>query len=136
MRLDDQAILTHIADHPKARRESIRRHVAPEASNQTVWRTLKRLVAEGHLKITGNGRSTGYILTGPSMVRTHLRIPYNRRKPAFYSMDFINDYIPNQTFYLSETDRLHLYEAGRTLRQRPNSRTAPRQPDSLPFEHE
>ena len=117
MPLDDQAILAYITDHPNARRELIKRHVAPEASNQTVWRTLKRLVAEGHLKITGNGRSTGYILAGPSMVRAHLRVPYNRRKPVFYRMDFINDYIPNQTFYLSETDRLRLHEAGRPVPQ-------------------
>lgn len=131
MPLDDQAILTYIADHPKARRESIRHHVAPEASNQTVWRALKRLVAEGRLKKTGNGRSTGYILTGPSMVRTHLRVPYNQRKPVFYRMDLINDYIPNQTFYLSKTDRLHLYEAGRPVPQPTTGTYASRIQDRL-----
>ena len=115
MPLDDQVILDYIANHPNARRESIRRHVAPEASVQTIWRTLKRLVEDGRLETTGKARSTGYILAGPAVVRTHLGEPYYRRSPTFYNREFIDRYIPNKSFYLSDVDRKHLYEAGRPV---------------------
>ncbi len=115
MPIDDKAILDYIADHPNARRESIRHHIAAESSSQTIWRNLKRLVAEGHLEITGKGKGTGYILAGPSVVRMHLRMPHNRRKIAFYNKEFIDRYIPDKTFYLSESDRQRLYEAGQPI---------------------
>lgn len=69
MPLDDQAILDYIANHPNAGRESIMRQIAPGVSKQTIWRSLKRLVEEGHLETTGKGRATGYILAGASVVR-------------------------------------------------------------------
>ena len=56
MPLDDQAILDYIANHPNAGRGSIRRQIAPEASKQTIWNSLKRLVEEGRFDITGKGR--------------------------------------------------------------------------------
>ena len=115
MPLDEQAILDYIANHPNVRRGSIRRQIAPEASNQTIWRSLKRLVEEGRLETTGEGRATGYILAGPSVVRSHLTVPYNQRTPAFYNSEFIDRYIPNKSFYLPENDRLRLYEAGRPV---------------------
>ena len=85
MPLADQDILDYIADHPRAGREAIRRHVAPQASAPTVWRALKRLVEQGRLEVTEKARATGYSLAGPSVVRAHLRTPYNRRRPAFYN---------------------------------------------------
>lgn len=115
MPLDDQAILDYIANHPNARRESIRRHVAPNASFQTIWRALKRLVEDGHLEISGKSRGTGYILAGPSVIRAHLTEHYNRRDPTFHNREFIDRYLPNKTFYLSEVERQHLYEAGRPV---------------------
>jgi uncharacterized membrane protein len=44
MTLSDQAILDYIAANPGARRADIRRHAAPDVSDTTVWRTLRRLV--------------------------------------------------------------------------------------------
>lgn len=115
MSLDDQAILDYIADHPNARRESIRRHVAPNASVQTIWRALKRLVEEGYLETTGKSRGTGYLLAGPSVIRAHLTEHYNRRDPTFHNREFIDRYLPNKTFYLSEVERQTLFEAGRPV---------------------
>ncbi len=115
MALDDQAILDYIENHPNAGRESIRRHIAPDASKQTIWRALKRLVEKGRLEITGRGRTTGYILAGPSVVRSHLTVPYNQRTPAFYNREFIDRYIPNKNFYLPEADRRRLYQAGQPV---------------------
>jgi len=112
MALSDQAILDYIAAHPGARREDIRRHAAPEASETTVWRALKRLVDEAKLEVSGKGRATGYTLAGPAVVRAHLQTPYNRRKPVSYNREFLDRYVPGKTFYLAAPDRQRLHEAG------------------------
>ncbi len=112
MALSDRKILDYIAAHPGARRESIRRHTAPDASSVTVWRTLKRLVDGNKLEVTGKGRATGYNLAGTAVVRAHLATPYYRRKLANYSKEFIDRYVPNKSFYLSTADRQRLRHAG------------------------
>ena len=113
MSLADQALLDFIADNPGASREEIRRHVAPEVSPTTVWRALKRLVDEGRLEVSGQARATNYSLAGADVVRAHLRTPYNRRRASHYGKEFIDRYVPNKSFYLDETDRRRLHEAGR-----------------------
>ena len=112
MARSDQAILDYIAAHPGVRRGDIRRHAAPEASETTVWRALKRLVDEGRLEVSGRGPATGYSLAGAAVVRAHLQTPYNRRKPASYKKEFLDRYIPDKTIYLAEADRQRLREAG------------------------
>ncbi len=113
MTLSDQAILDYIAAHPGAGRNAIHRHAAPEVSETTVWRTLKRLVDENRLEVSGKGRATGYTLAGASVVRAHLKTPYNRRRPANYNKEFLDRYVPGKTFYLGEADRARLQETGR-----------------------
>ncbi len=112
MGLSNQAILDYIAVHPGARREEIRRQAIAEVSETTVWRALKRLVDEGKLEVSGKGPATGYSLAGAAVVRAHLQQPYNRRRPTSYQKEFLDRYIPNKTFYLAETDRKRLLEAG------------------------
>jgi Fic family protein len=112
MRLSNQTILDYIEAHPGARREDIRRHIVPEVSETTVWRALKRLVDKGALEVSGKGPATGYSLAGVAVVRAHLQTPYNSRRPTSYKKEFLDRYIPNKTFYLSEADRESLREAG------------------------
>jgi Fic family protein len=112
MTLSHQTILDYIAAHPGARREDIRRHIVPEVSETTVWRALKRLVDNGELEVSGKGPATGYSIAGAAVVRAHLQTPCNRRRPAGYKKEFLDRYIPNKTFYLSEADRQRLREAG------------------------
>jgi Fic family protein len=105
-------ILDYIAAHPGARREDIRRHAAPNASETTVWRALKRLVNEGKVEVSGKGPATGYSLAGAAVVHAHLQTPYNRRRPTSYKKEFLDRYIPNKTFHLSTADRQRLRRAG------------------------
>ena len=112
MTLSDRSLVDYIARRPGARRKDIRRHAAPETSETTLWRALRRLVDEGKLEVSGKGRATGYTLAGPAVVRAHLQTPYNRRKPVSYSREFLDRYIPDKTHYLAEADRQRLIEAG------------------------
>lgn len=108
-----QPVLDYIADHPGAGRAAIRRAVAPEDDPSTVWRTLRRLVDEGQLEVSGKGRATGYTIAGSAVVRAHLSTPYNRRPPVTYRNDFLDAYVPGKTYYLPGADRERLLEAGR-----------------------
>ena len=112
MSLSDQVILDYIAAHPGARREHIRRHAAPDVSETTIWRALKKLVDENKLQVAGKGPATGYSPAGAAVVRAYLKTPYNRRRPASYNKEFLDRYIPGKTFYLGDTDRQRLQEAG------------------------
>jgi Fic family protein len=112
MSLSDQAILDYIAAHPGAGREAVRKHVAPDASKPTMWRALKKLVDENRLEIKGKGRATGYFLAGSAVIRDFLKTPYNQRKPVTYNREFLDQYIPNKTYYLTEDIRQQLKEAG------------------------
>lgn len=115
MALTDQDLLDYIAAHPGAGRNDIRRHAAPDASETTVWRALKKLVDSGRLEVSGKGRATGYTLAGAAVVRAHLQTPYNRRKPASHNKTFLDRYVPNRSFYIGGGDRQRLHEAGRPV---------------------
>lgn len=112
MRPIDQRILDYLSDHPQARREAIKRAAAPDASETTVWRTLKQLSAANKVEVAGRGRATQYSIAGASAVKSHLRTPYNRRPPVNYNPSFIDAYIPGRSFYLPQRDRERLLEAG------------------------
>ena len=113
MVLSDQNILDFVADNPGAGRDAIRKGAARDASETTVWRVLKRLVDGGRLEVSGKGRATGYQIAGSAVVRAHLSVPYNRRPPIAYNPEFLDAYIPDKTWYLSEADRDRMLEAGR-----------------------
>ena len=108
----EQTILDYIAANPGSRRELIRRNAAPDSSDTTVWRALRKLVDNGQLEISGRGRGTTYTIAGSSVVRSHLQTPYNRRPPVEHKPHFLDAYIPDKTFYLSEDIRQMLTNAG------------------------
>lgn len=112
MPFSEQAILDYIFEHPGARRREILRNAAPDSSETTVWRALKRLVAEDKLEVTGRGPATRYSLAGPDVVRAHLATPYQHRPPAGYRRSLLDAYVPDKTFYLRADDRRRLRNAG------------------------
>lgn len=115
MPLSDQAILDFIAAHPGAGREAVRRHVAPEVSQSTMWRALKKLIDEGKLEIRGKGRATAYYLAGPAVIHAYLKTPYNQRKPVAYNREFLDRYVPDKTYYLAEAERKQLKNTGQPV---------------------
>ena len=111
----EQNMLDYIAGHPKSGREAVRKGAAPEASDTTVWRALKRLVEAGRLEVSGKGRATVYTIAGAAVVRAYLQTPYNRRPPVTYNPEFLDVYVPNRTFYIPEDDRKRLRKAGQPV---------------------
>lgn len=113
MAFSDQAILDFISAHPGAHRGDLR-NATPDISDTSIWRILRRLVDENKLEVSGKGRATGYRLAGTAVVRALLQTAYNRRLPVSYNQEFLDNYIPNKTFYLSEVDRQRLQDSGRS----------------------
>lgn len=121
---------------------------AKEASPRSLLRILERLVRHKKILAQGESRATRYLppvihgsgelvagsaqlsaevevyvpLTGESgMLREWVRRPITQRRPVGYDRKLLDDYRPNETFYLNNADwRARLREIGRTpLTQRP-----------------
>lgn len=99
---------------------------------RTLQRRLERLVGEGRISAEGGGKGTKYRIPvsadqespDPSAGRrlsaqgTRLRAlvqrPIGERAPVGYDRNWLFDYSPGRTWYLTKAERLHLHEVGRT----------------------
>lgn len=47
-------------------------------------------------------------------IQAHVRQPIQARRPVGYNREFLDKYRPNETYYLSESTRNHLFEIGKS----------------------
>jgi hypothetical protein len=118
--------------------ETISRIMYPPVPKRSLQRYLTLLTSEGRLNTLGKARSRQYFLplekipfpflmreeqepldgiplsSTASSIQTHVRGPIQTRSPVSYNPDFLNCYRPNETFYLSESTRKHLFEIGQS----------------------
>lgn len=96
---------------------------------RTLQYRLKHLVSAGRIRQEGRGRGTLYrpaaakvrgaaatlipFTKGAAEIRAYLRRPPAARKPVGYNREFLDNYRPNETAWLSEKERTHLAEIGR-----------------------
>jgi len=133
------AILSAVERHPGgASRTDIAEILVPELPPRTLQFRLKHLVDARRLVKNGEGRSAKYSLfpaqreptsiapadlggveesvvplsTKGSSIRRYLSQPLAARRPAGYNRQFLDSYRPNDSFYLSTTERARLAEAG------------------------
>jgi len=119
----------------------------PNIPRRTLQRRLSQLVNGKLIMREGNGPSTRYLLSDieaskqassdnaleigqagdyiplsleGEMLRKAMRKALQSRQPVGYNREFLDDYMPNETFYLSEALRIEL--------QRQGNVTAPEQP--------
>ncbi|MER2493235.1 Fic family protein [Catenovulum sediminis] len=110
-------------------------------SRRTIQRTIKRLIDNQQIKKIGQGRSTAYTanqshkshkqaetqpptdinytdyipLTPASReIIKYLNQPEQTREPISYQLEFLQEYTPNQTYYLSASTREQLKRLGST----------------------
>lgn len=95
-------------------------------------RRLKEMTHAGQIGAEGKTKGTVYYLTKPSVtkkpskgsnliltqsaqeINVIIGKPLEERKSVGYRREFLDDYIPNSTFYLSESLRKKLFEIGST----------------------
>lgn len=120
--------------------EDISSALSQAFNRRTLQRRLALLVDRGQLAVEGSGRATRYKIASSNVVqvgmiseketlfpinvnplpvsveglqiRQSVQLPVSERKPVGYQRDFVGEYKPNQTFYLSEQTRQHLREIG------------------------
>ena len=95
---------------------------------------LKRLVEDNRLVREGKARATRYripteeessgtvetpgkqsvpVSKAGAVIRKYVRQAPENREPVGYDRTFLDSYRPNETFYLSDEERAHLYEIGK-----------------------
>jgi Helix-turn-helix domain len=120
--------------------QALRRLGAPASSSQLaaltgaslaqVKRRLGVLVEAGVVTRTGQARSTRYALVrvhpptdiaGPAALslRERLNLPLAMREPVTYQREFLEGYVPNETWLLPEPLALELAHAARMAGQQP-----------------
>jgi Fic family protein len=138
---DLQAIEDAVRVHPEGvTAQQIEDVLEKAPPRRTLQYRLKSLVDDRRLVMEGEGRwaryrvprvveAGGVLVAGRAEVRAeaevilplspagreiqaYVRKPPEERRPAGYNRAFLDAYRPNETFYLSETERSHLREVG------------------------
>ncbi len=109
---------------------------------RTLQYRLAKLVEQERLEISGGGRGRRYRLPGANLqidsakqgvtsdevtletyipisdesrdIKTAVQAPIHHRQPVGYNRKFLDNYRPNETFYLSEDDRKRLLKIGKS----------------------
>ncbi|MCC8553279.1 Fic family protein, partial [Xanthomonas hortorum pv. gardneri] len=109
--------------------------VFPQVARRTLQRQIADLANKGRLIVEGNARARKYrtiaqrgleqlptaqadteiaITAEAAQVRNLIRRALPRRTPVGYQRQFLENYQPNQTAYLSSSLRAHLHQLGRS----------------------
>lgn len=97
-------------------------------SERSLRRWLAELVQQGLIQKTGQKKATRYMLAKPSSnnifspksqeLINQTKKPFFQRDPQAYNKQWLDDYQPNNSFYLNESERKKLFALG----QRSNSK--------------
>jgi hypothetical protein len=135
---DLQAIIDAVRQRDGASAQHIARALEPAVPLRTLQYRLKHLVAAGRLAQEGKGPSAKYrvpgveavgVSAGVAQVEGHgeavlplskrgveiekyVRKPLEARKPVGYRREFLDDYRPNVSAYLTPKEREHLHKVG------------------------
>ncbi len=134
---DIRLILDLIARFPEGTSiEEILIGLNPPPPRRTLQYRLASLIKQGHLEAVGPTKKRLYRLpsketdstkqtgaiplsTTARAIQSEVNRPIQERRHVGYNRKFLDQYQPNTTYYLSETDRLKLLEIGKTDGSRP-----------------
>jgi hypothetical protein len=90
----------------KGRARRYQQHVAPGATlpESAALSEVQKAEPDAGIPISPQGRE----------IQNYVRLSRHQRRPVSYHQGFLEDYIPNTTFYLSESLRSQLHELGRS----------------------
>lgn len=136
------ALLNIIREFPEgALTEEVFEAMPEKLSRRTLLRRLNVLLGEGRLQRFGKGRATRYsipvtaeffdafgststpeggelyIPLSPkgAEIKQLVRVPIHKRNPVGFNQDFLGQYRPNHSFYLSAAVRQRLFELGQSM---------------------
>jgi Fic/DOC family len=138
-----EEILSLLARNPGLTSEEIRNGLKNPPTLRSVQRRLVELIAVRHIAAVGKGKTTAYKLLAPIDIHavsprvatssaeesyfayiplseggrevfSYVRRPIAGRTPVGYQREFLDAYIPNESWYLSNAVRSHLRRIGIT----------------------
>lgn len=136
-RIKDQ-IINFLANHSNPQSiKAIERALSEPIDKRTLQRRLKRLTEQGSVIPSGKARATVYRLTvnqqkafqndstsdsdtliplsAPGKeIQNQVSLPVQRRSPIGYQRNFLESYAPNETSYLTDSEKKHLANIGIT----------------------
>lgn len=111
----------------------------PDIARRTAQRVIRQMIEAGEIEATGEGRARRYfpgiadaendstllpqfpanipISEDSKDIVAYIELPIAARKPVGYQPDLLEDYEPNQSWYLSESLRRQLHKIGSTHRE-------------------
>lgn len=106
-------IANHLADRSRGlmRTEIIDSLGLDDVEDKTVYRWLVRAKELGLVTMTGNTKSAAWMASDElrrEVARKKIASPLTKRPIVTYDELWLRDYIPNETFYLSDKDRKNL----------------------------
>jgi len=134
-RVEWQEIASIVAGYPEgARLQDIIENLELDVPRRTLQYKLKKWVEAGYISRTGVRRGVRYFVSTEAdakqpveldvddldevshfpyseaslTIRSQIRLPQIQRKPVGYQFEFLNGYRPNETHYLTESERSHL----------------------------
>ena len=126
--IDEQVIELVVSNPDGLRIEELHRLLGVKVSRRTLQRRLSVLVETGRLTSAGAGRSTRYLLRKPdgleegyirmspsgAEVRRLVRRSQSERTPVSYNHEFLDQYKPNESRYLTADTTAYLARIGAT----------------------
>ncbi|RZZ88154.1 Fic family protein [Pseudoxanthomonas winnipegensis] len=133
--LDPDKLIALIAGSPEGLGMEALEAAFPATPRRNLQRLAATLVAQGRLQASGGGRARRYrvaadaaptlqrtladdsgipLTSEAASVRTQVHRPLTQRTPVGYQADFLSQYQPNQTAYLTPQIRTHLHQMGRS----------------------
>lgn len=109
----------------------------PDVARRTAQRWIRQLIMDGLITSSGEGRARRYLAVKAAVTKAfateqdifpvyiplsadsrdilaYVNQPLEARKPVGYQRDFLDAYVPNQSWYLSESLRRQLRKMGET----------------------
>ncbi|MDQ5933954.1 MAG: hypothetical protein QG574_1252 [Cyanobacteriota bacterium erpe_2018_sw_21hr_WHONDRS-SW48-000092_B_bin.40] len=123
-------IVEIVTRHPDgANLKAIAEQFGPRAARRTLQKWLKDLVKQGRLVLDGDRKGAKYfaikksaagvlaertlqLSEGAQEVQLLISRPEEERRPVSYNREFLDSYKPNETYYLSKTQRISLQKIG------------------------
>lgn len=133
-----EAIVKELENHPEGASPQQLQEASGLSQVRTLQRRLALLIEEGKIRATGKSNTRRYHLIQkestipPEKARetqtaaaialsaegqnvlTRIRMPLTARQPVGYKWEFLDRYMPNDTYYLSALEREHLAKTGKT----------------------
>ncbi len=104
-------LVSVVASRPGLKFGELKRELQLDRSDSTLYRLIKDAIRFGLIEGAGVTSSTEYFPTEQvalDNIEHYLALPLDQRKPVGYNFDWLDEYVPNRSFLLNDTQLTRL----------------------------